>query len=79
MALDARVASKIRIVGVVVALNTATDPRVTLVAMIVNVWPGRAAARSANVHFDAPGSHVSMTDPKNVTIASPEFTPQVFM
>ena len=76
---DTRIASRIRIDGVVSALNHATVPRVTFVAVIPNRTPGRADARSANVHAEQPGSHVSRKRPNTANPSSPEFTPHVVM
>jgi hypothetical protein len=74
---DARTASRTRIAGVVSALNHATSPRVTFVAVIPNRTPGRAVARSANVHAAQPGSHVSRKRPNIARPSSPVFTPHV--
>jgi hypothetical protein len=76
---DTRTASRIRIPGVVSSLNHASAPRVTFVAVTANRRPGRAAARSANVHEEHPGSHVSRKRPNTANPSSPEFTPHVVM
>jgi hypothetical protein len=74
---DIRIASNSRISGVVSALNHASEPRVTFVAVTANRTPGRAAARSANVHDAQPGSHVSRKRPNTASPSDPEFTPHV--
>lgn len=76
--MDARNASTIRTVGVVSVENNNGPPRDTAVVRKPNVCPGRFVARSANVHVDDPGSHVSTKQAMQSTSASPELTPHAF-
>ena len=77
--LEARIASRIRTPGVFSIENTARIPSVRFVAVMCSEEPGRFTARSANIHREEPGSHVSRKRPMKSLIPSPEFIPQQFM